>query len=138
MFAVLNAPLIMLITEDGKYLEYMHSIGFEGDAPEEVKKYRVPMTRVSNIVARVANTGKSEYIPQVKDSKLSQENIILNLGETHFGLCGSPDHPLQSYRGNCDRCRRRKRGSRKKYGKPLKYFPPRSPLPWRMPGSTVN
>ena len=77
----LERALIMLVTEDGKYLEYMHSIGFEGDAPEEVKKYRVPMTRVSNIVARVANTGKSEYIPQVKDSKLSQENIILNLGK---------------------------------------------------------
>ncbi|MBT3256861.1 MAG: GAF domain-containing protein [Deltaproteobacteria bacterium] len=77
----LERALIMLVTEDGRYLEYMHSIGFDGGVPEEVKKYRVSMDRVSNIIARVANTGRSEYIPRVKDSKLSRENIILDLGK---------------------------------------------------------
>jgi signal transduction histidine kinase len=77
----LERALIMLISEDGRYLKYMHSIGFDGGTPEEVRKYKVPMNRVSNIIARVANTGKSEYIPRVKDSKLSRENIILDLGK---------------------------------------------------------
>jgi len=77
----LERALIMLVTEDGKSLKYMHSIGFDGGVPEEVKKYRVPMDRVSNIISRVANTGKSEYIPNVKDSQLSRENIVLNLGK---------------------------------------------------------
>lgn len=77
----LERALIMLVTEDGRYLEYMHSIGFDGGVPEEVKKYRVSMDRVSNIIVRVANTGRSEYIPRVKDSKLSRENIILDLGK---------------------------------------------------------
>ncbi len=77
----LERALIMLVTEDGDHLEYIHSIGFEGSVPEEVKNYKVPMNRVSNIIARVANTGKSEYVPQVKDSKLRRGNIILNLGK---------------------------------------------------------
>ena len=51
----LERALIMLVTEDGRYLEYRHSIGFDGGVPEEVKKYRVSMDRVSNIVARVAS-----------------------------------------------------------------------------------
>jgi len=77
----LERALIMLISEDGRYLKYVHSIGFDGGTPEEVRKYKVPMDRVSNIIARVANTGRSEYIPRVKDSKLSRENIILELGK---------------------------------------------------------
>ena len=77
----LERALIMLVDENGRYLEYMHSIGFAGGVPEEVKNYTVSMDRVSNIIARVANTGRSEYIPKVKDSKLSRENIILDLGK---------------------------------------------------------
>jgi len=77
----LNRTLIMLVSEDGRHLEYMHSIGFDGGVPKEVQKYKVPMDRVSNIIVRVANTGRSEYIPRVKDSKLSRENIILDLGK---------------------------------------------------------
>lgn len=77
----LERALIMLVSEDGRYLEYMHSIGFDGGVPDEVKKYKIPMDRVSNIIARVANTGRSEYIPRVKGSKLSRENIILDMGK---------------------------------------------------------
>jgi signal transduction histidine kinase len=77
----LERALIMLVSDDGRYLRYMHSIGFEGGVPEKVKRYTVSMDRVSNIIVRVANTGKSEYIPRVKDSKLSRENIILDLGK---------------------------------------------------------
>ena len=77
----LERALIMLVSEDGRHLEYMHCIGFEGEVPEEVRSYKVPMDRVSNILARVANTGRSEYIPRVTESKLSRENIILDLGK---------------------------------------------------------
>ena len=77
----LERALIMLVSEDGQHLEYRHCIGFEGEVPEEVRSYKVPMDRVSNILARVANTGRSEYIPRVSESKLSRENIILDLGK---------------------------------------------------------
>ena len=67
----------MLVNEKEGYLEYIHGVGFDGKAPEELRNYRVPLDRVSNILIRVTNTGQSEYIPEVKSSTLRKENILL-------------------------------------------------------------
>ncbi len=73
--------LIMLVNEEKGYLEYLYAVGFPGGVPSEIINYKIPLTRVSNIMVRVANTGKSEYIPEVNSSLLNRENILLVLGK---------------------------------------------------------
>ena len=46
--------------------------------PPELKTYRVSRQRVSNILARVASTGRAEYVPEVKRSRLRRENLMLS------------------------------------------------------------
>jgi signal transduction histidine kinase len=77
----INRALIMLVNEEKKCLEYVHGVGFIGGTPVEVKNYRVPLHRVSNILVRVTNTGRPEYVPEVKSSRLRKDNIILSLGK---------------------------------------------------------
>ncbi|NQU74549.1 MAG: GAF domain-containing protein, partial [Candidatus Omnitrophica bacterium] len=77
----INRAVIMLVNEKERYLEYIHSVGFEGETPEAVKQYRVSLDRLSNILARVTNTGQSEYIADVEISSLKKENIILAYGK---------------------------------------------------------
>jgi len=77
----INRALIMLVNEEEKCLEYVHSVGFIGGTPMEVKNYRVPLHRVSNILVRVTNTGRPEYVSEVKNSRLRKDNIILSLGK---------------------------------------------------------
>jgi signal transduction histidine kinase len=77
----IHRALIMLVNEEEGCLEYIHSLGFDGEVPEEIKNYRVSLERVSNILVRVTNTGKPEYIPDVKSSKLRRENVILTYGK---------------------------------------------------------
>ena len=76
----INRAIIMLVNEEERCLEYIYAVGFDGEVPEEIKNYRVPLRRLSNILARVADTGRPEYIPEVKSSSLRKENIILTYG----------------------------------------------------------
>jgi signal transduction histidine kinase len=71
----------MLVNEKDESLRYLHTVGFDGQVPEEVRTYSVPLTRVSNILARVASTGKSEYVPNVESSRLRKENLLLSYGK---------------------------------------------------------
>jgi signal transduction histidine kinase len=77
----IHRALIMLVNEEEGYLEYMHGLGFDGEIPEEIKNYRVSLDRLSNLLVRVTNTGRPEYIPDVQSSKLRRENIILTYGK---------------------------------------------------------
>ncbi len=77
----INRALIMLVNEEEGCLEYIHGVGFDVEVPEEIKNYKVPLDRVSNILVRVASTGKPEYIPDVKSSRLRRNNIILAYGK---------------------------------------------------------
>ena len=76
----INRAIIMLVNEEEGYLEYVHGVGFDGEVPEEIKNYRVPLGRVSNILARVTNSGLPEYVPDVKSSSLRKQNVILSYG----------------------------------------------------------
>jgi len=58
-------------------LEYLYGAGFQGKIPKEIENYKVPLTRVSNLLVRVTNTGRSEYVPNVDNSILNRENIVL-------------------------------------------------------------
>jgi signal transduction histidine kinase len=77
----INRAIIMLVNEKDESLRYLHTVGFDGQVPEEVRTYSVPLTRVSNILARVASTGKSEYVPNVESSRLRKENLLLSYGK---------------------------------------------------------
>ncbi len=77
----INRAVIMLVNEDEGALEYIHGIGFGGEVPEMIQNYRVSLNRLSNILVRVANTGRSEYVPEVKSSTLRKENIMLTHGK---------------------------------------------------------
>ena len=77
----INRALIMFVNEEEGCLEYVHGRGFDGDVPEDIKNYKVSLHRISNILVRVTNTGRSEYIPDVKRSRLRKDNIILSLGK---------------------------------------------------------
>jgi signal transduction histidine kinase len=77
----INRAVIMLVNENEGVLEYIHSTGFDGKVPEAVKNYKVSLNRLSNILVRVTNTGRPEYVPEVKNSNLRKENIMLTLSK---------------------------------------------------------
>jgi len=77
----INRAIIMLVNEEEGMLEYIHSVGFDGEVAEAVKNYRVSLDRLSNILVRVTNTGRPEYVPEVKSSSLRKENIMLTLSK---------------------------------------------------------
>jgi signal transduction histidine kinase len=74
---LVNRAMILLVNEKEKKLEYVRSVGFESHIMKEVSRYKVPLNRVSNILARVAQTGVSEYVPVVEKSALRKGNILL-------------------------------------------------------------
>ncbi len=77
----IHRAIIMLANEPEGVLEYIHGVGFDGEVPDQVKNYTVPLDRLSNILARVANTGHPEYVPEVKSSTLRKENVMLTFGK---------------------------------------------------------
>jgi signal transduction histidine kinase len=77
----INRAIIMLVNEERQCLEYIHSVGFEKEAFDSIKNYKVPLHRVSNMLVRVTNTGQAEYIPEIEGSTLKKENILLRQGK---------------------------------------------------------
>ena len=77
----IHRAIIMLVNENEAVLEYIHGTGFDGKVPEAVTNYKVSLNRLSNILVRVTNTGQSEYVPEVKNSILRKENIMLALSK---------------------------------------------------------
>ncbi len=76
----INRGIIMLVNEESASLEYIHGIGFDHQTFEAIKDYKVPLHRVSNMLVRVASAGRSEYIPEIKESSLKRDNILLRQG----------------------------------------------------------
>jgi signal transduction histidine kinase len=77
----ISRAIIMLVNEEKGCLEYIHGVGFENEALEAIKDYKVPLHRVSNMLVRVTNTGRAEYIPEVQASSLKKDNILLRQGK---------------------------------------------------------
>jgi signal transduction histidine kinase len=77
----INRGIIMLVNDESACLEYIHGIGFDHQTFEAIKDYKVPLHRVSNMLVRVASTGRSEYIPEIKESSLKRDNILLKQGK---------------------------------------------------------
>jgi signal transduction histidine kinase len=73
----IHRAIIMLVNENERQLEYIYGTDYSGKVPKEIKNYTVSLDRLSNILARVTNTGRSEYVPEVNSSSLRKENIML-------------------------------------------------------------
>jgi signal transduction histidine kinase len=76
----INRGIIMLVNEESSSLGFIHGIGFDHQTFEAIKDYKVPLHRVSNMLVRVASTGRSEYIPEIEESSLKRDNILLRQG----------------------------------------------------------
>jgi len=77
----ISRAIVMLLDEEGKYLEYIHGVGFGDEIRDVLHTYKVPLNRVSNIMVRVAQTGQAEYVQDVENSNLRRENIIISHGK---------------------------------------------------------
>jgi signal transduction histidine kinase len=73
----IKRAIIMLVNDKKKSLEYMYGVGFDDEVPQDIRNYTVPLDRLSNIMARVVSKGQSEYIPDINNSTLRKENIVL-------------------------------------------------------------
>jgi len=73
----IHRAIIMLVNENERQLEYIYGTDYSGKVPKKIKNYTVSLDRLSNILARVTNTGRSEYVPEVNSSSLRKENIML-------------------------------------------------------------
>ncbi len=69
--------VIFGIDEDRRVLKILHAGGASPDLIEKIKGYEVPLTRLSNILARVASTGAPAIVEDVEKSSLNRENLII-------------------------------------------------------------
>jgi len=77
----IDRAIIMLVNEESGCLEFLHGTGFDRATQDQIKDYKVPLHRVSNMLVRVTSTGRSEYIPLVEASPLKKNNVLLAQGK---------------------------------------------------------
>lgn len=75
----IRRAVIMRVNPAHNRLEYLYGAGFEGPVPPALTGYTVELNRQSNILARVASTGRAEYVPDVRSSRLRRDNVFLSL-----------------------------------------------------------
>jgi PAS domain S-box-containing protein len=68
---------ILLLDEEGEVLELTYAAGIDPALFEQVKDYRIPISKVDNIIARVAMTGIPVVIQDVARSKLNMNNPLI-------------------------------------------------------------
>jgi putative nucleotidyltransferase with HDIG domain len=71
--------VIFTVDEDKRVLKILHASGAEKDLIEKIKDYQVPLTRLSNILARVASTGVPAIIEDIGASSINVKNPIIRL-----------------------------------------------------------
>ena len=71
--------VIFAIDEQERKLKILHATGTEKALIEKIRDYTVPLTRLSNILARVASTGVPAIIEDVESSALNKENLLIRL-----------------------------------------------------------
>jgi len=77
----LQRGLIMLINTEKNCLETIYGTALEDDIPDALRSYTVPLDQIGNILARVATTGKPEYVVGDKPSPLRTDEHALQQAE---------------------------------------------------------
>jgi len=75
--SVLDRAAIFLVNEEQEILYLAHAVGAPADYIKEAETYTVPMQKKSNIIARVARSGKPELVDNVADSQINKENLLI-------------------------------------------------------------
>jgi hypothetical protein len=75
--SVLDRAAIFLVAEEEDLLYWAHAVGASPEYIKEAGTYTVPLQKDSNIIARVARTGKPELVDDVPNSKLNKENVLI-------------------------------------------------------------
>jgi GAF domain-containing protein len=75
--SVLDRAAIFLLDEEQEILYLAHAVGAPADYIKEAVSYTVPLQKKSNIIARVARTGKTELVDNVADSHINKENLLI-------------------------------------------------------------
>ncbi len=68
---------ILLLDEQGEVLELTYAAGIDPALFDRVKDYRIPISKVDNVIARVAMTGIPVVIQDVARSKLNMKNPLI-------------------------------------------------------------
>ncbi|MFP3868659.1 MAG: response regulator [Desulfobacteraceae bacterium] len=76
-FAKLDRAGIFLLDDNGRVLELQYGVGIEADLLNKLRGYKIPISKVDNIIARVAMNGIPIVIQDVEHSKLNKANILL-------------------------------------------------------------
>jgi PAS domain S-box-containing protein len=75
--AKLDRAGILLLDEKGELLELTYAEGIPPDLFDRVRNYQIPITKVDNVIARVAMTGIPVVIQDVSRSKLNMNNPLI-------------------------------------------------------------
>jgi PAS domain S-box-containing protein len=75
--AKLDRAGILLLDEQTGMLELCYAVGVESELFDQVRNYRIPMSKVDNVIARVAMTGIPVVIQDVSRSKLNMNNPLV-------------------------------------------------------------
>jgi PAS domain S-box-containing protein len=73
----LDRAAIFLVDNAKQVLTMAHGVGVGPQDVEEAKSYVVPLTRETNIIARVVRTGEAELVDDVASSGVNQENLLI-------------------------------------------------------------
>lgn len=68
--------LIMVTSDTGDTLHYLHAWGFEGETPEWMKNYSIPIGRRGNILTKVAREGRDCHLLEVRGEHLKKEHFF--------------------------------------------------------------
>jgi len=75
--AKLDRAGILLLDEKGEFLELTCAEGVASELFDRVRNYQIPITKVDNVIARVAMTGIPVVIQDVTRSKLNLNNPLI-------------------------------------------------------------
>jgi PAS domain S-box-containing protein len=75
--ARLDRAGILLLDEQEEVLELTYAVGVEPELFEQVRGYRIPITKVDNVIARVAMTGIPVVFQDVGRSHLNLNNPLI-------------------------------------------------------------
>lgn len=78
-FVKLDRAGVFLLNEETNHLEIHCGVGIDPQLYDKVKDYKIPVTKVDNIVARVAIHGLPLVINDVAHSRINKENPLIRL-----------------------------------------------------------
>jgi PAS domain S-box-containing protein len=75
--ARLDRAGILLLDEQAEFLELTYAVGIDPEIFDKLRHYQIPMSKVDNIIARVAMTGIPVVIQDVNRSNLNMNNPLI-------------------------------------------------------------